>query len=208
MAGKYIQALAWVDLETTGLPEPGDGIMDYRNLHLLEVAVLITDLDLEPIAGFHEVVKMTTAAATALKGNDYVREMHTKNNLIRDSIKSPDALTLEDLDSELDKLFQEKTSFERGEFAIAGSGVARFDHPVIDVKMPKFARWLHYAEIDIGQLRRLTTIFNHNQPVINPVPESSRDGAKTHRAWDDVNAHLKEAKRYQNFIQKAAQAAS
>lgn len=203
--GKYIQALAWVDLETTQLPEPGDGIVDYRNLHLLEVAVLITDLDLEPVAGYHEVVKMTNEAAASLKANDYVRKMHTDNNLIRESIKSEDALTLPDMDIEIDKLFKEKTSFEPGEFAIAGSGVARFDHPIIDVKMPKFAKWLHYAEIDIGVMRRVTTLFNHNQPVVNPVPESSRDGVKTHRAWDDVQAHLKEAKRYADFIRKAAE---
>lgn len=205
MAGKYIQALVWCDLETTGLPIPGDGILDFRDLHLLEVAVLVTDLDLQPLAGYHEVVKMTKAAGEALKANDYVRDMHMKNDLIRDSVKSETALSLEDMDTEIDKFLSENTAFERGEFAIAGSGVARFDHPVIDIKMPKFARWLHYAEIDIGIMRRVTTMFNHNQPVVNPVPESSRDGVKTHRAWDDVQAHLKEAKRYADFIRKAAE---
>jgi oligoribonuclease (3'-5' exoribonuclease) len=204
--GKYIQALAWVDLESTGLPVPGDGIMDFRDLHLLEVAVLITDLDLEPIAGYHEVVRMTKGAADALRKNEVVRKMHTANHLIEDSARGATALTLDEIDTNIDALIQEKTSFEPGEFGIAGSGVARFDHPVIDIKMPKLARWLHYAEIDIGQFRRSTTIFNGGQTVVNPVPESSRDGVKTHRAWDDVQAHLKEAKRYRDFVRAAATA--
>jgi oligoribonuclease (3'-5' exoribonuclease) len=205
VAHKPINALAWVDLETTGLPEPGDGIMDYRDLHMLEVAVLVTDLDLQPITGYHEVVRMTPEAGAALKKNDFVREMHMANHLVRDCVKSPDALTLEELDAQIHKMFQEKTAYDPGEFAIAGSGVARFDHPIIDVKMPMFSRWLHYAEIDIGSLRRGLTTFNFNQPVVNPLPESSRDGNKTHRAWDDVNAHLKEAQRIQAWVRKAAE---
>ncbi len=206
MPSKQIQALAVIDLETTGLPEPRDGVMDFRGVHILEVAVLITDLDLDPIAGYHEVVKMTRGAANALKANEYVRNMHTTNGLIRDSIQSESALTLDDLDTELGKLFQESTSFEPGEFGLAGSGVARFDHPIIDIKMPTLSKWLHYAEIDIGGVRRATTLFNHNQPVVNPVPESSRDGVKTHRAWDDVQAHLKEMQRYRDFFRKAVEA--
>lgn len=205
MARKQIQALAWCDLETTGLPVPGDGIMDYRGLHLLEVAVLVTDLDLDPIAGYHEVIRMTPEAAQALRENDYVREMHTKSGLITESIKSEQALTLAEIDAEVDKFLQETTAYDRGEFALSGSGVARFDHPIIDVKMPLFSKWLHYAEVDMGDVRRASTMFNHGQPVVNPVPESSRDGVKTHRAFDDVKAHLKEAVRYRDFFRKAVE---
>lgn len=203
--GKTINAMAWVDLETTGIPEPNPETlsMDFSRVHILEVAVLITDLDGDPLAGHHGVVRMTREAADVLKTNDYVRQMHTDNGLIRDSIKSEDAMTLEELDEEISKTFQEGTSFEPGEFIIAGSGVSRFDHPLIDIRMPKLARWLHYAEIDIGSLRRSSTMFNHGQPVVNPVPESSRDGVKTHRAWDDVQAHLKEGLRYRDFFRKA-----
>lgn len=202
--GKYINALAWCDLETTQLPEPDveREVVDYSNLHILEVAVLVTDLDLQPISGYHEVVRMTRGAANSLKKNDFVRDMHTKNGLILDSVKGETAKTLAEIDADVDQLLQETTSFDRGEIAIAGSGVARFDHPIIDVKMPSFARWLHYAEIDIGILRRVTTMFNHGEAVVNPVPESSRDGVKTHRAWDDVQAHLKEAERYADFIRR------
>lgn len=201
MAGKSIQALAWVDAETTGIPTEHDEVIDYSGVHVLEFALIVTDLDLNPLAGYHEVVKMTTAAADALKQNEYVRNMHMKNNLIRDAIKSPDAITLEQLDQELIKTI-EQAPYDPGEFAIAGSGVARFDHPLVKAKLPLFARKLHYAEFDTGYVRRASIILA-GEPVINDLPASYRDDVKTHRAWDDVQAHIEEAKRFRKFFRDA-----
>jgi len=203
MAKNYA-SLAWCDLESTNIPEADHEAesIDFSDVHILEVAVLISNMDLEPVVGYHEVVRMTPEAAAALRRNEFVKEMHTKNDLIRDCIKSESAKTLAEIDSDLDRMFQEQTSFEHGEFLIAGSGVARFDHPLIEIRMPKFSKWLHYAELDISSFRRASTIYNHGETVTNPVPESMRDGVKTHRAWDDVQAHLKEAQRQAEFVRK------
>lgn len=200
---KYYNALAWCDLEATNIPEPNveASSIDFSRVQIMEVAVLITDLDLNPISGYHEVVRMTRDIANELKANEYVKKMHTDNGLIEQSIKG-EALTLAEIDANVAQLFQEQTSFSPGEFLIAGSGVSRYDHPLIDVRMPQFSKWLHYAELDISSFRRASTIYNHGQTVTNPVPESMRDGVKTHRAWDDVQAHLKEAQRQAAFVRQ------
>lgn len=193
MAHRSAHALAWVDFETTNLP---DGL-DYSGVSIMEVALLVTDFDLNRIAGFHSPVKLDRKGALELKSNEYVLNMHRGNNLIKDC-QGPDALTLEEAEAELIATFQTHTSFEPGEFMIAGSGVAAFDQPLIKALMPNLARWFAYYPFDIGIERRVSTILN-GSPIVNPTPESSRDDAKTHRAWDDVQAHLKEAHRYRDF---------
>ena len=207
---KSFHSLAWCDLESTNIPEPDREAesIDFSDVHILEVAVLISNMDLEPVTGYHEVVRMTPEAGESLRRNDFVRDMHMKNDLIRDCVKSESAKTLAEIDDDLDKMFREQTSFEHGEFLIAGSGVSRFDHPLIDIRMPKFSRWLHYAELDISSFRRASTIYNHGETVTNPVPESMRDGVKTHRAWDDVQAHLKEAQRQAEFVRQGFETAN
>lgn len=203
MPSKSIQALGWVDYETTGLPTYGDGIVDFRDVHLLEFGLIITDLDLNPIIGHHDVLKLTPEAARALQANDFVREMHMGNGLIKEAVKA--TLTLADADAALADAC-ERSGFDRGTISMAGSGVARFDSPLTLTKLPKFASWLHYAEIDTGNTRRESTLYNHNQPVVNPLAESSREGAKAHRSWADIEAHLKEARRYRDFYREAVKA--
>ena len=192
MPRKSVQALLWVDLETDGLPEGSS----YENVNVLEGAFLITDLNLDPLAGLHEPLKLTPNSVANLKKNDYVREMHMKNGLLKDASKS--SVTLEELEEQVIQMIKDDTTFVEGEFGIAGSGVAAFDHPLIKEKMPKLARYLAYYPYDIGIMRRMTKLFA-GKPIVNPVLASYGD-EKTHRAWDDVNAHLEEAREYQRVF--------
>lgn len=190
MPQKFAQCLLWVDLETTQLPGPKN---DYSNVHILEVAFLLTDFDLEPYEGYHEAIKMTKAAADSLRANAFTREMHTKNGLIKDCVAS--TVTLEEAEREVIQMIQERTSFDKGEIMLAGSGNAAFDRPVINQWMPELATWLTYYPFDIGVDRRVGKILA-GQDVIN-IPSASvgYGEAKVHRAWNDVQAHLEEAKR-------------
>lgn len=194
----YAQALFWTDFETTGLPNGND----FSGVHILEVAVVITNFDLQPITGYKEVIAMTKTAAEAIQANDYVKKMHTDNGLIAASVaaaRSGEGRTTADVEGELLDLIRENTTFDKGEFMIAGSGVAAYDHPLIKAKMPRLAKFLAYYPFDIGVQRRTALILSGNRELVNPTPRSYQDGQKEHRAWDDVMAHIEEAKRWMEF---------
>lgn len=189
---KYAQCLLWCDLETTTLPVGND----YSGVHVLEVAFILTDFDLEPYEGYQESIKMTRAAADSLRANDYTKKMHTENGLIKDCIAS--TVTLAEAEAEVIRMIEEKTTFEPGEIMLAGSGIAAFDRPVIKHWMPKLDRWLAYYPFDIGVDRRVTKILA-GKDVIN-IPNESYGDTKAHRAWADVQAHLEEAKRKREWF--------
>lgn len=200
MASKTPTALFWVDLEGDGLPQdPVDGVLDYNSLHLMEIAVIVTDMDLKPVAGYREAMKMTKEMAAALRANDVVREMHRKSGLIKACLES--TKTVSEIEDEIIALLDEEVPGIL--FYIAGSGVAAYDQPLIKAFMPKIAERLHYAPYDIGILRRTAKTMT-GQDIVN-VPRSYQDGVKTHRAWDDVEAHLEEGHRYQEFFRRAVQ---
>src|SRR5688572_5823810 len=67
--------LIFIDIETTGLRPHADAI--------LEVAVVTTDKDLEPVARYHRVMHYGKAAFQDIEMmDDVVVKMHTANGLI------------------------------------------------------------------------------------------------------------------------------
>jgi len=201
MPKKYAQCLLWCDLETTQLPGPKN---DYSNVHVLEVAFLLTDFDLKPYQGYHEAIKMTRGAADSLRGNEFTKDMHTKNGLIKDCLAS--TTTIEDAEAEVIAMMEEWTTFDPGEFMLAGSGNAAFDRPVINQWMPTLASWLTYYPFDIGVDRRTTSILAGGDVINVPADSAGFGEAKLHRAWNDVEAHVEEAKRKRAWLREAVAA--
>ena len=189
--------LLWVDTETTGVPTGND----WSDVHLLEIGVIVTDFSLNTLCGYREVVKMTQAGADAIRKTPQVREMHQTNGLLKESISSTH--TVADIEQGIIQLLKEETTFNPGDLIIAGSGVAAFDHPLLKEKMPELAKWLVYYPFDIGVFRRVSKILAGGA-VVNPAL-SSFDGPKTHRAWDDILMHLREAKQFQQWINQVTQ---
>lgn len=184
-------ALLWIDLETTGLDPVFDSI--------LEVGAILTDLDLNPLAGYREMIKPDRVTVERLRSApDVVLQMHQESGLIKD-LKNA-TVSLAEVEQELVRMLKEKTSFSPGEISLAGSGVAHFDRRVITHQMKELDRWLTYYSYDIGVFRRMATMFNHGQQVIPPIRESYQEGFKAHRAWGDVTAHHKEAVAFQQWV--------
>lgn len=188
----YPKRLFWVDIETTGLPEGNN----FDDVHLLEIAVIVTDFALNPEVGYTEVVRMTTDAADAIRRNDVVREMHKKSGLLRESIQG--GLSMEEVENEILALL-----VEGEDYIISGSGVATFDLQFIKAKMPRLAERLAYFPLDIGVLRRGAKILSGGKDVINPVQASFGD-TKEHRALADVEAHMEEARRFSAYFKGEA----
>lgn len=189
---KFPQALAFLDLETDGLPVHND----YSMVNVLEIAVIVTDFDLQPMAGMSTVIKLTKEAVARLKANEFVLNMHKANGLIKESAAS--TVTLAEAEAEVIAVFKEATTFDKGEFMIAGSGVASFDFPLIKQQMPELASWFAYYPFDMGIQRRVTKILA-GRDVVNPSNPTTGDGA-AHRALNDVNWAIADAGKYREWL--------
>jgi oligoribonuclease (3'-5' exoribonuclease) len=189
---KYPSALFWIDIETTSLPEGND----WSGVEILEVGVIVTDFDLKPYFGYKGVIGMTDAIKAALAKNPEVVQMHLKNGLLRESKESTDTLRM--VESEIIGMLKSKTTQDKGEFMIAGSGVATFDFQLLKAKMPELASWLAYFPFDVGVLRRSANILSGGRDVVKKVEASFSN--KSHRAIDDVKAHLQEAMEFQKLF--------
>lgn len=186
-------ALLWCDIESTGLDLAFDSI--------LEVAFIVTDLDLQPITGYHEVIKPDRMAIARLQSNEVVLDMHKKSGLIHDMRSA--TMLLPEVEAEVIRMLEGQTALSPGEISLAGSGVANFDRPLIRQQLRKLDPWLTYYSYDIGVFRRMASLFNHG-PVIPPVRESFQDGFKAHRALSDVKAHLAEAQAYRDWVKSTS----
>lgn len=184
----------WVDIEAPGLPEGSD----FSKIPPMEIAVIVTDFNLNRLGGYVEAVKMNNDIANALRSNQFAREMHTKNGLIKDCIKNA-PLTLGQIEDGIIDLLQEQG--EPGEFQIAGSGVAMYDFPLIKYWMPTLHTWLDYAPFDIGIMRRGISRLVGKE-IVTHTP-ASYGAEKLHRAMQDVEGHLEETQKYQEVLRAA-----
>jgi oligoribonuclease len=182
--------MLWLDLESTGLDPQLDPI--------LEVGLILTDFDLNPIVGYSEVVEMTTQGAERVRANEVVKDMHKKNGLLADSIKK--GAPLAQVEEEIIKLIKETTTAEPGEVLLSGSGVSHYDQRTIEAQMPKLHRWLAYYTADVGTFRRQARIYAGK--YITPFNPSSYGDEKLHRAYADAEAHLAEATQYRDLFRK------
>ncbi len=196
---KYPSALFWMDAETTSLPEGND----FSDVHILEFAFIVTDFDLKPYFGYSAQLALTPEAKAALGKNPVVLQMHLDNGLLKDCKESTD--TLESVEADVINLLKTKSTQEKGEYMIAGSGVATFDLQLLKAKMPELASWLAYFPFDIGVLRRGGRILSGGKDLIPPQTASfGKD--KAHRAMADTKAHYEEAKLWQKLFRDIAAA--
>jgi oligoribonuclease (3'-5' exoribonuclease) len=193
---KYPSVLLWVDIETTGITDTGD----YDPIEILEIAVVATDFDLVPYFGYEGIVQMNDAIKAQLgrPENKAALDMHLESGLLKASKESTD--TLQIIESEIVGMLTSKTTQERGEVSLAGSGVTAFDHPLIKKKLPKLNEWLTYYSFDIGSVRRAARILSGGRDVVSPTRESFQEGVKAHRALADVKAHIKEANEFKKLF--------
>lgn len=191
--------LVWVDIEATSLPTEHDDCIDFSDVHILEFAMIVTDrsLNIHEVGGYVEVVGMTQEARVSLLGNEAVRKMHVENGLIQDCINSKKPLY--EVEQEASMMLYE-TGIKPGKFALAGSGIAMYDFPLIRAKMPEFSRWLAYYPYDIGVYRRVSRDLA-GRDLINPRLDSY-GASKLHRAFNDVEAHLREAQRHRDWLRQ------
>jgi oligoribonuclease len=153
-------ALAWVDVESTDLnpwvgPDfPGTGIeaSHAERGRLLEVALQVTDLDLNILdgEGLSFVVAYSAEEAAGLRhgASDFVRQMHDNTGLW-DRISDPNQSTpLDQIDKLLTEHLQQYAPEPRTA-RIAGNSV-RLDMNYLEANTPHLYRHAHYRMLDVS----------------------------------------------------------
>ena len=171
--------LVWLDLETTGLDENKDQI--------LELVAATADLrDPFNVTLVNSSVLWHHPSQVA-RHDQYVIDMHTKNGLWKECANEEALDPFEVQDALLKSL---PDTDDRDEKWILAGSTVHFDRGFLKTWMPKVVKLLHHRHLDVSSIK----IDCESQGM----PKLPR--AEAHRAWDDIQesmAHLKLCREWQ-----------
>jgi len=140
--GTSADRLVWIDCEMTGLDLAVD--------ELVEVAVVITDYDLNLIdPGFEIVIKPDQSALDNM--NDFVRNMHTESGLITEI---PNGVSLADAEYAVLEYILAHVPAEQSA-PLAGNTIGT-DRAFLSKYMPRVDGHLHYRSVDVSSIKELS----------------------------------------------------
>jgi len=173
--------LIWIDCEMTGL--------DLENDVLVEIAVLVTDSELNVIGEGIDLV--IAASPEQLAGmNEFVTQMHTNSGLIT---QIPAGISVSEAE---DKIIQylESANTVAGKSPLAGNSVS-VDRSFIARDMPRLNDYLHYRTIDVSSVKELARRWNAKVYFNSPAKTGN------HRALGDIQDSIAELAHYRaNFL--------
>ncbi|MCL2464608.1 MAG: oligoribonuclease [Micrococcales bacterium] len=176
--------IVWIDCEMTGLDLAADA--------LIEVAVVVTDSELQPLDGGIDVIIAPPPAAVDQMG-DYVRTMHTTSGLLADLATG---VTLDEAQhAVLD--YVRRWVPEAGKAPLAGNSVGT-DKTFLVRDMPLLVEHLHYRVIDVSSLKELARRWYPR--VYFHTPE--KHGG--HRALADILESIDELRYYRAALMPPA----
>ncbi len=170
------ERLVWIDCEMTGL----DVTID----ELVEVAVVITDFDLNILDDGFNIVINPSAAALEHMG-DFVHAMHEKSGLLE---AIPGGVSLEDAQTAVLEYIQ-KFVPTVGQAPLAGNTIGT-DRTFLARYMPLVDAHLHYRNVDVSSIKELVRRWIPR--VYFNAPE--KDGG--HRALADILESIRELEYY------------
>ena len=171
--------LFWVDLEMTGLDEKRD--------HIVEVAVVVTDLDLKTKEEFHRVVFQPPEILELM--DDFVRDLHGKSGLTK---LIAEGTPLAQVEKELLQLISRHFPTD-SRIVLAGNSVGN-DKRFLDEYMPELKKRLHYRIVDVSSFKE---IFRERYGI---TVEKKND----HRALTDIHESISELEHYLSFVKDKA----
>ncbi len=174
-------ALVWIDLETTGI--------DDRTCSILEIATVVTDRNLDPIAeGPNLVIHQPDQVLDTM--DPWCLDQHGSSGLTNASRRS-DISTAE---AETQTLSFVRTHCLRGRAPLCGNSIG-FDRRFIMHHMPHLNAYLSYRNVDVSTLQEL---------IARWYPGGTQNRAKrtTHRALQDIRESIEELRRYRRAVFK------
>jgi oligoribonuclease len=168
--------LVWIDCEMTGL--------DLRHDALVEVAVLVTDNELNVLGdGFEVVIRPPDEAVEQMV--DVVREMHTSSGLLS---QLADGVSLARAEEELLAYVRDHVP-TAGKAPLAGNS-AYVDRAYLARDMPELESYLHYRIVDVSSLKELARRWYPRIYYNSPAKHGG------HRALADIRESIEELKYY------------
>ena len=162
--------------------------LDPRVDELVEIAVVITDFDLKPLApGLDLVIQASQGALDQM--DDFVTKMHTHSGLIE---QIPQGLPLEEAQRRVMEYLRSHLPYA-GTAQLAGNSVGQ-DKRFLDVYMPEVVGFLHYRIIDVSTIKELAKRWYPR--VYASAPE--KNGG--HRALADILESIRELAYYRKAL--------
>lgn len=172
--------LVWIDCEMTGL--------DLTIDELIEVAVIVTDAELEPLdSGIDVLIKPSEAALNNM--SSFVRQMHTSSGLLEDLA---DAGSLAEATEQVMGYLRHHLP-EPGKAPLAGNSVAT-DKAFLHKDMPDVTDHLHYRMIDVSSFKELARRWYPRVYFNTP----QKNGG--HRALADIAESIDELRYYRQIL--------
>ncbi|GAA2902360.1 oligoribonuclease [Pseudonocardia halophobica] len=173
--------LVWIDCEMTGL--------DLRRDALIEIAVLVTDGDLNVLGeGVDLVIHADDDALAGMP--EVVREMHARSGLTEEVRAS--TITVREAEEAVLAYIREHVP-DPGTAPLAGNSIAT-DRGYLARDMPELDAHLHYRMIDVSSVKELARRWFPR--VFYAKPEKGL----AHRALADIKESIRELEYYRRTL--------
>ena len=176
--------LAWIDLEMTGLDPERDAIV--------QLALVLTDFDLEPIGDPLEVT-IWQPESVLERMEPYVRRMHETSGLL-EAIRASET-TVADAERQAMALLTEHAVYRKPR--LAGNSVGQ-DRRFLHRYMPQLDGYLHYRIVDVSTLKELAKRW---YGLVYTKPDDGR-----HTALADVQQSIEELRFYRRSMFRPVEA--
>ena len=174
------EMLVWIDCEMTGLDLTTDA--------LIEVAVLVTDGDLNVLGDGVDVLIRPPAAALEQMG-DFVRTMHTTSGLL-DELDG--GLTMAEAEQLVLDYVREHVPTAR-KVPLAGNTIGT-DRMFLARDMPELESHVHYRNVDVSSIKELARRWYPKAYYNSPAKSGN------HRALADIQESIEELRYYREAI--------
>ena len=151
---------------------------------LIEVAVVITDYELEPVHPGFDIVIAPTEAGLANMG-DFVREMHESSGLLTELA---DGVAMTDAEQQVLAYITQHVP-TAGQAPLAGNTIGT-DRAFLHKFMPRVDAHLHYRSVDVSSIKELVRRWFPRVYFNAPA----KDGG--HRALADILESIRELEYY------------
>lgn len=172
--------IVWIDCEMTGLDLGQDA--------LIEVAVLVTDAELNILGDGVDVVIKPTPEALASMG-DFVRDMHTTSGLLEELDAG---ITMDDAEQQVLAYIKQWIPEPR-KAQLAGNSVGT-DRNFLVRDMPLVVDHLHYRIIDVSTIKELARRWYTRAYFQSPAKTGG------HRALGDIEDSIRELRYYREAV--------
>lgn len=174
--------IAWFDCETTGLSPKNDV--------LLEVGIIITDDELEPVAQRSALIHHDVRHSAFVKMDPFVLDMHTTNGLLVD-IERTTMLTPE-VEDWMVEFMDEQTG--SNDLMVMGGSSLTHDRGFLAEHMPVLLSKFHYRSIDVTTVRELAHRWHPELTPQEPVAPGK------HRVLDDCRDSIRLLAFYRKYF--------